>query len=180
MRLRSGNSEVGTQNRDFSGKSCNKHEKMGSQTGSGKRVLSWRGQNLKSDNPYNTLGCFLDGPGLPKRRQNRRGNGPGLHRGLKKVIFGRCQKSTKKKKEKGQATNLVNGTVVPLKNYHNGYLAGPNGHQFTPLVPRGHGGGYILRLWRSRDARMNPCRQASTERQDAGQSWFRKVYNIRN
>ena len=32
--------QVGTQNRHFSGKSGNKHEKMGSQTGSGKRVLS--------------------------------------------------------------------------------------------------------------------------------------------
>ena len=32
--------QVGTQNRHFSGKSGNKHDKMGSQTGSGKRVLS--------------------------------------------------------------------------------------------------------------------------------------------
>ena len=32
--------QVGTQNRNFSEKSGNKHEKMGSQTGSGKRALS--------------------------------------------------------------------------------------------------------------------------------------------
>ena len=32
--------QVGTQNRHFSAKSGNKHDKMGSQTGSGKRVLS--------------------------------------------------------------------------------------------------------------------------------------------
>ena len=51
--------QVGTQNLNFSGKSGTRHEKMGSQTGSGKRVLSWRGQNLKSEDPYTTFSCFL-------------------------------------------------------------------------------------------------------------------------
>ena len=51
--------QVGTQNLHFSGKSGTRHEKMSSQTGSGKRVLSRRGQNPKSDDPYTTVSCFL-------------------------------------------------------------------------------------------------------------------------
>ena len=49
--------------------------------------------------------CFLGGPGLPKSTPNRRENGPGLHRGLEKVIFGRFQKKHEKKKKKRTASN---------------------------------------------------------------------------
>ena len=59
-----------------------------------------RGQNLKNDWPYSTFTCFLCGPGLPKRTPNRRENGPGLHRGLEKVIFGRFQKKHEQKEGK--------------------------------------------------------------------------------
>ena len=45
--------------------------------------------------------------------------------------------STKKRKEKGHATNPSELLAGPLKNYHKGYLADPNGIRDTPLVPKG-------------------------------------------
>ena len=45
--------------------------------------------------------------------------------------------STKKREEKGHAGNLGESPAGPLKNYHKGYLADPNGLRDTPLVPKG-------------------------------------------
>ena len=53
------------------------------------------------------------------------------------MIFGRFQKKHEKREEKGSAANLVSGPAGPLKNYHKGYLADPNGIRDTPLVPKG-------------------------------------------
>ena len=37
--------------------------------------------------------------------------------------------------------------VVPLKNYHKGYLADPNGLRDTPLVPKGTVADIYVSLW---------------------------------
>ena len=42
-----------------------------------------------------------------------------------------------KKKEKGYATIPKELPAGPLKNYHKGYLADPNGIRDPPLVPKG-------------------------------------------
>ena len=48
-----------------------------------------------------------------------------------------AKSSTNKKEEKGPATNSEELPAGPLKNYHTGYLADPNGIRDIPLVPKG-------------------------------------------
>ena len=44
---------------------------------------------------------------------------------------------TKKEVKKVKQAMRLTPPVVPLKNYHKGYLADPTGLRDTPLVPKG-------------------------------------------
>ena len=49
---------------------------------------------------------------------------------------------TKKEVKKVKQAIRLTPPVVPLKNYHKGYLADPNGTLYIPLVRQAHGGRY--------------------------------------
>ena len=51
-------------------------------------------------------------------------------------MFDGSKSSTKKREEKRSTGNLEESPAGPLKNYHTGYLADPNGIRDTPLVPK--------------------------------------------
>ena len=53
------------------------------------------------------------------------------------MIFGRFQQKHKKKEGKRYSRQFRQWACGPLKNYHKGYLADPNGIRDTPLVPKG-------------------------------------------
>ena len=97
------------QNRYFFGKSGTRHEKMGSQTGSGKNVLSGRGQDLKNDDPYIIFNCFLSARTFKIKQtrcavvQNRR-----YHRFLEKRRLFRNNRKSKPQRGPGAPTSIPN------------------------------------------------------------------------
>ena len=48
-----------------------------------------------------------------------------------------------KKVKRAMQDSMSRGPASPLKNYHKGYLADPNGIRDTPLVPKGTVADYV-------------------------------------
>ena len=52
-------------------------------------------------------------------------------------VLDASETNTKTHATKNHACHATNPPAGPLKNYHKGYLADPNGLRDTPLVPKG-------------------------------------------